>query len=143
MLGDDDGLVAGDGLQGATVEVVEVGVGDEDEIDGGEVVKLEAGVLDALDDLEPLGPVWVDEDAVLGGLDKEGGVADPGDADFVIGDLGEVGFLEPLAVALGEERWDDDLGQEVALVPSGTELHVDMKVRFRRFLSGEQSANHG
>ena len=99
-----------------------MGVGDEHEVDVGQVVDVEAGVLDALEDLQPLGPDRVDEDAGARGLDEEGGVADPGDADLALGDLGEDG-LQFRPVALREHRGDDDLGEEIALVPAGAELH--------------------
>lgn len=125
IFGDDDGLLVGDGAEGFFVEVVEMGVGDEDEVDVGEVVELESGVLDAFDDFEPLGPVGVDEDGGAGGLDEEGGVAGPGDADLIFPDGGKVG-LEVGAETAGEEGGEQDLGEEVAFVPAGAGLHRDV-----------------
>ena len=58
-------------------------------------------------------------------------MADPGEAKLAGGEFGEAG-LGAVAFALGEEGGDDDLGEEVALVPTGTEAHVHMVVRLAR-----------
>lgn len=71
MFGNDDGLVRGDGAEGSAVEVVEMGVGDENEINRGEVVDFHARLLDALDDLEPPRPVGVDQETVFRGLNEK------------------------------------------------------------------------
>jgi hypothetical protein len=49
-LGDDDGLALADAAEAAEVEVVEVGVADEDGVDGREVIDFEAWVADAFDE---------------------------------------------------------------------------------------------
>ena len=64
------------------VEVVEVGVSDHDEVDERHEFEVESWFALAFDDAVPVGPVGVDDDGVVGKLDEEGGVADPGDADF-------------------------------------------------------------
>jgi hypothetical protein len=48
--GDDDGLALADAAEAAEVEVVEVGVADEDGVDGWEVVDFEAWVAYAFDE---------------------------------------------------------------------------------------------
>jgi len=86
---DDDGLVAGDFSQGAFVEMIEVGVCDEDGVDVGEFVEVESGMAHTFDNLEPLRPVGIDEQAVTVHLQEEGCVADPGDADLAFCEFGE------------------------------------------------------
>lgn len=44
-------------------------------------------------------------------------MADPCEADLAVGEIREEG-VEMFAEALGEERGDEDLGEEVALVPA-------------------------
>jgi hypothetical protein len=82
MLGDDDRLVGGNRSEGFFVEMIEVGVAHQDEIDRGEFMDLQAGFLQTLDDLEPLGPIGINEDGMLGSLNQEGGVTDPGDGNL-------------------------------------------------------------
>ena len=48
--GDNDGLALADAAEAAEVEVVEVGVADEDGVDGREVIDFEAGMADAFDE---------------------------------------------------------------------------------------------
>lgn len=67
---------------------------------------MEAGGALAFDGAVPLGPVGVEEDGVVGGLEEEGGVADPGEADFAGGGrsgVGVVGFAVGGAEHLGDE----------------------------------------
>ena len=141
VLGDCDGLVAGDGAKGFPVEVVEVSVGDENQVDGRKIVNFEAWLLDAFDNLEPLRPIGIDEDAVLRGLDEEGGVTDPRDADLAGGEIGE-GGLDFCAMALDEKRGDDDLGEKISLVPTVAEAHVNMMLRLFCGLPTNQTALH-
>jgi hypothetical protein len=55
----DDRLIGGDAAERSTIKVVKMGVGHEDEIDRGQVVQVQPGMPDALDDLQPLRPVRV------------------------------------------------------------------------------------
>ena len=116
--GDDDGLVGCDFPQCGPVEMIEVGVGDQDGVDGREVVDVQARMAHAFDDLEPLGPVGVDEHAVTARLNEKRGVPDPGDPDFAFLEFRKRG-RGLLAGAFGEKRGDEDLGEEVALMPVG------------------------
>lgn len=125
IVGDGDRLVGGHHAKGLAVEVVEMGMGHEHEIDGREVADFEAWLFDAFDDLEPLRPVRVDQDAVFRGLDEERGMSDPGDAKLIVDEFWEDG-LERFAGAFCEHRRDQDFGQEVALVPSLARLHSDV-----------------
>ncbi len=102
MLGHGDGLVAGNGAQRAAVEVVEMRVSNQNEIDGREITELDSRMLDTFDDLEPLGPVWIYEHAVLRGLNEEGRMSDPCHADFSGGKFREDRF-KPVPVASGKK----------------------------------------
>lgn len=128
VLGHGDGLIAGYGAQRAAVEMVEMRVGYKNEIDGREITELDPRMLDALDDLEPLCPVGIYEHAVLGGLDEEGCVSDPRHAELSGREFGE-DRLEPVPVASGKERGDNNLGKKISPVPPIAEPHVDMILR--------------
>lgn len=128
MFRNDNGLITGNGAEGFAVEVIKVSMSHEHEVNRREVVNFDSRLADAFDDLEPLCPVRVDENAVLGGLNEKRGVADPSDAEFAFTEFGvdRLGFF---SVTLGEHRGDDDLGKEVPLVPAAAEFHVHMQVR--------------
>jgi hypothetical protein len=112
--GDDDGLALADAAEAAEVEVVEVGVADEDGVDGWEVVDFEAWVADAFDEAEPVGPDGVDEDVEALGLKEEGGVADPCDLEVWAVVAEEVGAVRGSA-AEGEELGEEDAASEVVV----------------------------
>ena len=62
MLGNGDRLVAGDSAKRAAVQMIEMGMSDQNQVDRGKVAKFDSRMLDPLDDLEPFRPIWVDED---------------------------------------------------------------------------------
>ena len=119
MLWNGDWLVARHRAQRAAVEMIEMGMSDQNQVDRGKIAKFDSGVLDPLDDLQPLRPIWVDQDAVLGSLNQEGGVPDPGHANLSRRELGK-DRLDAMTVSLGEERRNDHLGKKVPPVPSFT-----------------------
>src|SRR5581483_133196 len=125
---DDDRLAIRDFAQCAAVEVIEMRVRDEDEIDLRQVVQAEAGMLDTFDDFEPLRPVRIDQDVNALRLDQKRRVADPCNADLVFLELWKE-RLEMRAEALGEKRGDEDLREEVALVPAFRGLESDFARR--------------
>lgn len=96
---------ADDSTQGGFVEVVHVGVGDEDEIDGREVADEDAGAALAAQDYETGGKDWIYKDIFSANLEEEGRVAEKGDAGLAAGgDLGETGFAgEGLFVTFANE----------------------------------------
>jgi len=100
-----DGLIGGNAAKAFAVEVVKMGVGDEDEVDIGKMVVGEAGVTEAANDEQPICPVWIHEKVAMGALDQKGGVADPGDANLP---MFQSGKNRRRAVAMppfpGEER---------------------------------------
>jgi hypothetical protein len=69
--------------QGSEVEMVHVGVGQEDKIDGRKVVYLYSGMALAAQENQPLREDWVNEELASVDLQQEGGVADEGYAEFV------------------------------------------------------------
>jgi hypothetical protein len=141
MLGDGDRLIAGDCAKRAAVEMIKMGMSDQNQVDRGQVAKFNSRMFDALDDLEPLSPIWVDEDTVLGSLDEEGGVPDPRDANLSCRELWKH-RLHTMTMALGEERRNDHLGKKVPLVPSFAEPHIHVILRLCALSCSQQSAHH-
>jgi hypothetical protein len=80
--GHDNGLISGNPAEAASVEMVKMGVRDENKVDGGKVVVGESSVTKAPNDKKPVGPVRIDKNVAMGSLNQEGSVADPGDADL-------------------------------------------------------------
>ncbi len=68
--------------QGGFVKMIEVRVGEQDEIDGREVLDFQAGAFDAFEEEKPVGEIGIDEDVEVGELNEERRVTDPGDGDF-------------------------------------------------------------
>lgn len=90
------------------MEVIEVGVGEQDQVCLRQITDAQAGVFLALHEEEPIGEVGVDQEVRVRPLDEEGGVSDPGDPDLSAGEAGE-GGLAALALSSGEERLPDHL----------------------------------
>jgi hypothetical protein len=80
--GNDNGLIGGNPAEAASVEMIEMGMSDENEVDGGKVVVGESSVAEAPNDKKPVGPVGIDKNVAMGSLNQKGGVADPGNADL-------------------------------------------------------------
>ena len=64
-------LVGRYAAQRAPVEVIEMSVCNQDEINRRQMMNFEARLLQALDYLEPLRPVRIDQDVDFMGLDKK------------------------------------------------------------------------
>ena len=71
--------------------MVEVGVGDENEIDVGQMMVGEAGMAEATDHQKPVGPIWIHQDISVGALNQKGGVANPSQANLPMLELGKNG----------------------------------------------------
>ena len=112
----DDRLIGRDFAQRAPIEVIEVRMRHEHEIDVRQVEQIEAWFLQPLHHFEPHRPVGVDQHVDLFGLDEERSVTDPGDADLALFQLRKQ-WQPALASALGEERRDENAGEEISLVP--------------------------
>jgi hypothetical protein len=78
--------LARDGAQRLAMQVIEVGVGDEDYIHGRQIAQVEAGAAKAFQDKKPACEVGIDDDVVLADLEKKAGVSDEGDAKFTVRD---------------------------------------------------------
>ena len=64
-------------------------MGDEDEVDVGKMVVGQAGVAETADHEEPVRPIGVHENVSVWPLNEERGVADPGEADLAVLELGK------------------------------------------------------
>ena len=69
--GDDNRLIGGNAAQRAPVEVIKMGMGDQDKVDVGQMMNLKARLFQSLDDLEPACPVRVDQDIAIVRLNKK------------------------------------------------------------------------
>ena len=104
-------------------------VRDEDEIDFGQVMDLEAGLLEPLYNFEPFRPNRIDEHIDLMRLNQKRSVADPSDTDFALPNLGEDG-RDMNAGAFRKKRWNENFGEEVAPVPVGAKTETNARGRF-------------
>ena len=91
--------------QCASVEVIEVGMRNENKINRRQMMNFEAWLFQPLDHLEPFRPNRVDQDVDLVGLDEKRRVADPGNADFALSNFWEL-RSRGTARALDEKRRD-------------------------------------
>ncbi len=98
----NDRLVRRDSAQGPAVKVVEVRVGDQDEVDPGKRVEFDAWIAHPFNTLHPVAPDWVDEDVETGGLEQERRVANPGECKIVAMQLGPL-WPQGAALALCEK----------------------------------------
>ena len=80
--GHDNGLIGGNPAEAASVEMIKMGMSDENEVDGGKVVVSEPSVAEAPNDKKPVGPVGINKNIAMGSLNQKGGVADPSNADL-------------------------------------------------------------
>lgn len=111
--GNDDRLVGGNLSQAFSIEMVEVGMGDENQVDIRQVMAGQARMPKTTDDQKPIGPVRIHQDVSLGPLNQERGVSDPGDADLPVLWLWENRGL-PVAMAPfpGEKGRQEHIGDE-------------------------------
>jgi hypothetical protein len=98
-------LVGCDLPEAPTVKVIEMGMGDQNKVNRGEVVMSQSGVAESSNNEEPVGPVRVDENVCLSGLNEKRGMADPGDTELTFFQFGKDGLdsvpLTPLASKKG------------------------------------------
>ena len=116
--GYDNGLIGGNLAEAPSVEMIKMGMRDENEVDGGKMVVGESGVAEAANDKKPVGPVGIDKNVAMGSLNQKGGVADPGDADLPCfkfrKDGGKMLACAPLARKKSRE---DDIGDKAVRGP--------------------------
>src|SRR6266478_8655893 len=80
-------LIRRNASQCAPVEVIEVGMRDEDKINRRQMMNFETWLFQPLDYLEPFRPNRVDQDVHLVSLNEKRCVADPRDAYFAFTDF--------------------------------------------------------
>ena len=74
-----------DGTQGWPVQMVEVGVGDQHQVDRRQVTHLQAWSSNAFQDEEPARKVGIDDNVLAADLEKETGVTDECHAHLAVG----------------------------------------------------------
>src|SRR5438093_631619 len=119
-------LIRRNAPQGAPVEVIEVGMRNEDKINRRQMVNFETWLFQPLDHLEPFRPNRVDQDVDLVGLDEKRGVADPGNADLAFADFWEL-WSRGTPLTLHEQRRDQHAGKKVAFVPVRSRTQPDAR----------------
>src|ERR1700719_2669455 len=104
--------------------MIEVRMSDEDEINRGQMMNVKAGLFQALDHFQPHRPDGIDQDIDLVGLNQKRGVTNPGDANLAFAHFWKK-RARAVAGTLGEKRWDEDAGQEIAFMPiaAGTQSY--------------------
>ena len=122
--GHDDGLIRSNAPQSAPVEMIEVSVGDEDQVNGRQMMNFEAWSLQSFDYLEPLRPNWVDQYVNVVGLDEKRGMSDPGDTNFAFADFRKL-RRRVTTGALDEKRRNENTGEKIAFVPVGSWAQPD------------------
>ena len=125
----DDRLIRCNFPQGPPVEMVKMRVRHEHEIDLGQMMQINAGTLQAFDDLEPHRPVRVDEHVHLFGLNQERRVPDPRDANLTAFHFRKERH-SLLARTAGEERRNENAGEKIALMPIRSGLQSDPLYRW-------------
>ena len=113
--GHDADFGMGQFAEAGFMEMIKVGVGEEDEVDGRKIFEAKAGAFDALEEKKPVGEIGIDEDVEVGELDEKGGVADPGEGDLAGSQLGKFGLFVD-AGAGREKSFPDHLAKKSARV---------------------------
>src|SRR5204863_3130794 len=82
--GNSNRLIGRHPPQSAPVEMIEMGVRNQNKIDWGQMMNFKARLLQSLDDLKPLRPDRINQDIDFVSLNQERSVSDPGDANFAL-----------------------------------------------------------
>src|SRR5436190_18423855 len=85
--GHDDRLICGHAPQGAPVEVIKMGMRNEDKINRRQMMNFKARELKPFDDLEPFRPDRVDQDIDVVSLNEKRGMTNPGNAYLAFEDI--------------------------------------------------------
>ena len=116
--GHDNGLISSNPAEAAAVEVIKMGMSDENEVDGGKVVVGESSVAEAPNDKKPVGPVGIDKNVAMGSLNQKGSVADPGDADLACFKFRKEGRKLLVCAPLARKKSrEDDIGDKAVRGP--------------------------
>ena len=66
------------------MKMIEVGMGQQHQVNRRQILDLQAGTFDPLEQEQPVGEVRVNQDVEIGELDQERGVANPGDGHLAV-----------------------------------------------------------
>src|ERR1700689_5359402 len=80
-----------DGAQRLAMQVIEVRMGDEDEVCRRQVAQVQSGLAQTLEHEEPARKIRIDDDILSADLQEETRMSDEGDAELAISDEG--GFV--------------------------------------------------
>ena len=101
--------------QGGTMEMIEMGVGEQDQVNGRQVLDFQPGAPDALQKKKPVGEIRINQHVQIGELRQKGSVADPGQRRLAAGQLGEFG-PDMLARAPCQQCFPDQLVKKGARI---------------------------
>ena len=76
------------------MEVIEVRVGEQDQVDGGQVLDAQTGALEAFEQEEPIGEIGIDDGVEPLELDQERRMADPRQGQLIVLQVRKVGDLD-------------------------------------------------
>src|SRR4029450_6265077 len=117
----DDWLIGGYPPQRAPVEMIEMSVCNQDEINRRQMMNFETWLLEALDYLEPLRPVWIDQHIDFVGLNKKRRVANPGNTNFAFANFWKLRRTRRFVTrSFNEKGRNQDAGKKIALMPVGS-----------------------
>ena len=122
--GHDDRLICGHAPQGAPVEVIKMGMRNEDKINRRQMLNFKARLLQSLNHLELFRPDRVDQDIDLVNLNEKRGMTNPGNADLAFADFWELRSRRTTS-AFNEKRRDKDARKKIALVPVRSRTQPD------------------
>ena len=97
------------------MKVIEMSVGQEHQINGGQVFDSQAGALDAFEKKKPVRKVRINQHVQVRELDQKRSVPDPGNGNLSLRELRESRELV-LSTAAREQRFPDQLAKEGARV---------------------------
>ncbi len=109
----DGDLGRKEAAEGWLMKMIEMGVGQQYEIDWREVLDFKACAADSFYQEEPIGEIGVDEDVQIRELSQKRGMADPGQCDLAVREFRKP-WADVLSVARGDEGFPDHFVKEGA-----------------------------
>jgi len=113
--GHDADFWVGQASKAWLVEMIEVGVGQENQVDGRQMFNPQAGTFDAFEQEKPICEIGIDQDIQVVELDKKGGVANPSDRYLAFGELGK-GRFAMLPGAPGKQGFPNHFAEKGAWI---------------------------
>ena len=126
------------------MEMIEMGVGQEHQIDRRQMLDLQTAALDAFEQEKPVRKIGINQDVEVGELDQKRSVADPSDADLAFSDLGKL-RRHVFAGSFHEQRGNQNAGKKIAFMPIGPRTQPDasrMPPRCNRSIAVLRLANN-